>query len=141
LEQQHKEDSLCHGLSWIGDLLPHSHREQSKRVLTYFTGSEHNQADSKGKQIIIQGKSYNLLDLLNDMVTDRKGHLSFDNHLYNFLITLNFPKRLVTNKRILKKLKEHSSLTLKEEEEVLNQLWKVIAHLPLMLVVVVETVI
>ena len=108
-------------MSWIGDLLPHSHREQSKRVLTYFTGSEHNQADSKGKQIIIQGKSYNLLDLLNDMVTDRKGHLSFDNHLYNFLITLNFLKNHIINKQILKKFMEHSnSLTLKEEEEALK---------------------
>jgi len=52
------------------------------------------------------------------MVTNREGLLSLDNHLYNFSITLNFPKNLITNKQILKKLMEHrSSLTLKEEEE------------------------
>jgi len=60
--------------------------------------SEHNQFDRNKKRIIIQGKSYNMLDLMYDMVTNRKGLLSLENHLYNFLLTLNFPKSLITNK-------------------------------------------
>ena len=77
--------------------------------------SRHIQVDGKGRRIIIQGESYILLDLIYDMVTSRKGLLSFDNHLYNFLITLNFLKSLITNKQILKKLMELGSLTLKGE--------------------------
>jgi phosphoribosyl 1,2-cyclic phosphodiesterase len=97
-------------VSSIGNLLPHSYREHSKRVLTYLieSGQDHIKVDSNGKQLIIQGKSYNLLDLIYYMVTNRKGLLSFDSHLYNFLNTLNFPKSLISNKQILKKLQEHS---------------------------------
>ena len=79
--------------------------------------SEHNQFDRNKKRIIIQGKSYNMLDLMYDMVTNRKGLLSLENHLYNLLLTLNFPKSIITNKKFLKKLKEHSNVTLKEGEE------------------------
>ena len=73
-------------------------------------------------EIIIQGKSYNLLDLIYDMVTNRKGLLSFDAHLNTFLNTLNFPKSLISNRQILKKLNEHASssstsIPLKHEEE------------------------
>ena len=100
--------------------MPHSYREQSKRLLTYLmeSGQDHIQVDSNGKGIIIQGKSYNLLDLMYDMVTNRKGLLSFDTRLYNFLNTLNFPKSLIGNRQILKKLNERaSSSTLKDELE------------------------
>ena len=87
--------------------------------------SEHIQIDSKGNRIIIQGASYNLLDLIHDMVTNRKGLLSLDNHTYNFLITLNFPKSLITNKQIPKNIQEHSNnLTLKEEEKDCNSVLK-----------------
>ena len=49
------------------------------------------------------------------MVTNHKCLLSFNISLYNFLITLNFPKNLIINKQILKRLMEHSSsLTLKK---------------------------
>ena len=80
---------------------------------------EHIQVDSKGKRIVIQGKSYDLLDLIYDIVTNRIDLLSFDNHLHNFLITLIFPKTLITNNQMLSKLMEDSSssLTLKEEVE------------------------
>ena len=85
--------------------MPHSYREQSKRLITYLmeSGQDHVQVDSNGKGIIIQGKSYNLLDLIYDMVVNRKGLLSFDAHLYNFLNALNFPKSLISNRQILKK--------------------------------------
>ena len=73
------------------------------------SGQDYIQVESNGKGIIIQGKSYNLLDLIYDMVTNRKGLLSFDTHLYNFLNTLNFPKSLIGNRQILKKLNEHAS--------------------------------
>jgi hypothetical protein len=84
------------------------------------SGQDHIQVDSKGNGIINQGKSYNLLDLIYDMVTNRKGLLSFNTHLYNFLNTLNFPKSRISNRQILKKLNEHtpsSSTILKHEEE------------------------
>ena len=89
--------------------MPHSYREQSKRLLTYLLESDQIQVESNGERIIIQGKSYNLLDLMYDMVTNRKGLLSFDTRLYNFLNTLNFPKSLIGNRQILKKLNEHAS--------------------------------
>ena len=38
-----------------------------------------------------------------------KNFLSFDTNLYNFLNTLNFPKSLIGNRQILKKLNEHAS--------------------------------
>jgi hypothetical protein len=40
--------------------------------------------------------------------TNRKGLLSFDNNLYTFLNTSNFPKSLIGNKQILKKVREYS---------------------------------
>jgi hypothetical protein len=83
------------------------------------SGQDHIQVDSNGKRIIIKGKSYYLLDLIYDMVTNHKGLLSFDSHLYNFLNILNFAKSLISNYTILKKLNENSpsSTTLKQEEE------------------------
>ena len=85
------------------------------------SGQDHIRVDSNGKGNIIQGKSYNLLDLIYDMVTNRKGLLSFDAHLYNFVNTLNFTKSLISNRQILKKINEHASSTtttpLKHEHE------------------------
>ena len=59
----------------IGNLMPHSYREQSKRLLTHLleSGQDHIQVESNGEGIIIRGKSYNLLDLIYDMVTNHKG--------------------------------------------------------------------
>ena len=118
---QLKKEKLDSIVLKIGNLMPHSYREQSKRLLTYLmeSGQDHIQVESNGKGIIIQGKRYNLLDLIYDMVTNRKGLLSFDTHLYNFLNTLNFPKSLISNRQILKKLNEHasSSTPLKYEVE------------------------
>ena len=45
------------------------------------------------------------------MATNRKGLLSFDNNLYTFLNASNFPKSLIGNKQILKKLREYSPPT------------------------------
>ena len=106
---QLKKEELDSIVLKIGNLMPHSYREQSKRLLAYLLESDHTQVESNGAGIIIQGKSYNLLDLIYDMVTNRKGLLSFDTHLYNFLNTLNFPKSLIGNRQILKKLNEHAS--------------------------------
>ena len=121
---QSKEKELNSIVLKIGNLLPLTYREQSKRVLSYLmleTGDEHQvQVESTGKRIIIQGKSYNLVDLICDMVTNRKGLLSFDNNLYTFLNTSNFPKSLIGNKQILKKLREYSPPTttpFKKEED------------------------
>jgi len=116
---QLKKEELDSIVLKIGNLMPLSYREQSKRLLTYLLESGEIQVESNGERIIIQGKSYNLLDLMYDMVTNRKGLLSFDTHLYNFLNTLNFPKSLIGNRQILKKLNERasSSSTLKDELE------------------------
>ena len=116
---QLKKEELDSIVLKIGNLMPHSYREQSKRLLIYLLESDQIQVESNGERIIIQGKSYNLLDLIYDMVTNRKGLLSFDTHLYNFLNTLNFPKSLIGNRQILKKLNERasSSSTLKDELE------------------------
>ena len=70
----------------IGNLLPVTNREQSKRVLTYLmleSGGDGDQVqvDSTGKRIIIQRKSYNLVDLICDLITNRTELLSFDNNL------------------------------------------------------------
>ena len=73
-------------LSSVGNLMPHSHHEQSKKLLTYLMESQHNKVNSKGKRIIIQGKIYYLLDLIYVLVTNCKGLLSFDDHLYNFFL-------------------------------------------------------
>jgi hypothetical protein len=78
------------------------------------------------------------------MVTNRKGLLSFDDHLYNFLSTINFPKILISNKQIQKKFKEHSATpsppTLKEEDEdfksILENTSTPSAHIDLMTSVV-----
>jgi hypothetical protein len=53
------------------------------------------------------------------MVTNRKGLLSFDDNLYTFLCVSNFPKSLIGNKQILKKLREYSPPTtpFKKEED------------------------
>ena len=55
------------------------------------------------------------------MVTNRKGLLSFDDNLYTFLCVSNFPKSLIGNKHILKKLREYSPPTtptpFKKEED------------------------
>jgi len=116
---QLKKEELDSIVLKIGNLMPHSYREQSKRLLIYLLESDQIQVESNGERIIIQGKSYNLLDLMYDMVTNRKGLLSFDTRLYNFLNTLNFPKSLIGNRQILKKLNERasSSSTLKDELE------------------------
>ena len=116
---QLKKEELDSIVLKIGNLMPHSYREQSKRLLIYLLESGQIQVESNGERIIIQGKSYNLLDLMYDMVTNRKGLLSFDTRLYNFLNTLNFPKSLIGNRQILKKLNERasSSSTLKDELE------------------------
>ena len=114
---QLKKEELDSIVLKIGNLMPHSYREQSKRLLAYLLESDHIQVESNGTGIIIQGKSYNLLDLIYDMVTNRKGLLSFDTHLYNFLNTLNFPKSLIGNRQILKKLNERASSSLKDELE------------------------
>jgi len=106
---QLKKEELDSIVLKIGNLMPLSYREQSKRLLIYLLESGQIQVESNGERIIIQGKSYNLLDLMYDMVTNRKGLLSFDTHLYNFLNTLNFPKSLIGNRQILKKLNEHAS--------------------------------
>jgi hypothetical protein len=117
-----KKEEMDSTVSSIGNLMLHSYREQSKQLITYLmeNGQDHIQVDSNGKWIIIQGKSYNLLDLMYDMVTNRKGLLSFDSHLYNFLNTLNFSKSLISNRQILKKINEHapsSSTPIKHEQE------------------------
>ena len=77
-------------------MLPQSYREQSKRLLTYL--AENEQIDEKKNEVIIQGKPYNLIDLLSDLIANRKRVESFDEHLYNFLKSLNFPKSLIGNK-------------------------------------------
>ena len=65
---QSKEKELNSIVSKIGNLLPLTYREQSKRVLSYLmleTAAEHQvRVDSTGKRIIIQGKSYNLVNLI-----------------------------------------------------------------------------
>jgi hypothetical protein len=75
--KKEESDSI---VSSIGNLMPHSYREQSKRLITYLmeSGQDHIQVDRNCKGIIIQGKSYNLFVLIYDMVTNRKGLLSFD---------------------------------------------------------------
>jgi hypothetical protein len=76
------------------------------------TGGDHQvQVDSTVKRIITQGKGYNLVDSICDMARNRKGLLSFDNNLYTFLNASNFPKSLIGNKQILKKLREYSPPT------------------------------
>ena len=72
--------------------------------------NEHIQVDGKRNWIISQGESSDLFDIIYDIVANHKELLSFDNHLYDFLITLSFPKQLITNKQILKRLMEHTSL-------------------------------
>ena len=116
---QSKEKELNSIVLKIGNLLPLSYREQSKRVLSYLMSESGDQVqvDSIGKRIIIRGKSYNLVDLICDMVTNRKGLLSFDDNLYTFLSVSNFPKSLIGNKQILKKLNEHPTTPFKKEEE------------------------
>ena len=83
-ETQLKKEELDSIVSSIGSLMPHSYCKQSERLIAYLmeSGQDHIQVDSIGKGIIIQGKSYNLLDLKYDMVTNRKGLLSFESHLF-----------------------------------------------------------
>jgi hypothetical protein len=126
---QSMEKELNSIVTSIGKLLPNTYREQSKKLLTYLileSGDDYQvQVDSTGKRIITQGKSYNVLNLVCDMVTNRKRLLSFDINLYSFLNTSNFPKSLIGNKQILKKIREYSrgvsplttSTTFKKEDK------------------------
>ena len=106
-----EEEDLSKVMTSVADLMPHSYREQCKRLLTYLNDSEHVQIDANGNQVVIHGKTYILLDLLSDLVTNRKRLVSFDSHLHTFLNSSNFPKSLIANKHILKRLKEFSQIS------------------------------
>ena len=95
--------------------MPQSYREKSKRLLAYL--AENEQIDEKKNEFIIQGKPYNLIDLLSDLIVNRKRVESYAEHLYNFLKSSKFPKSFITNKPDLKKLKEHSPSTLLKVED------------------------
>jgi hypothetical protein len=63
-----KEEELNSIASNIESLLPHPYRKQSKGVATFLMLESYRdhpvKVDSDGKRIIIQGKGYNLLDLI-----------------------------------------------------------------------------
>ena len=62
----------------LTNLMPRSYREQSKRLLTYFTKNEHVQIDEKKNEVIILSKSKNLIYLASDMIANRKRLESYD---------------------------------------------------------------
>ena len=67
-----EEEDLSKVITSVADLMSHSYREQCKRLLTYLNDSEHAQIDANGNQVVIHGKTYILIDLLSDSVTNRK---------------------------------------------------------------------
>ena len=72
-----KEEDLPKVLTSIADLIPHSYREKRKRLMTYLTESQHFLIDTSGNEVIINVKTYILLDLLSGLTTNRKRSVLF----------------------------------------------------------------
>jgi len=75
--------------------MPHSSREESKRLLTYLIENEYAQNDDWKNEVLIHGKSYNLIDFTSDLIENHKRLKSFDSNLYKFFSSSNFPKSLI----------------------------------------------
>lgn len=84
--------------------LSRSYREPAKRILQFLKPLDTIQADILNNTIIVQGKKYNLLDLLTDLATNRKKLVALDDNFVQFLLTSNFSKSLIINKEVRKKL-------------------------------------
>ena len=75
--------------------MTHSYPEQSKRHLTYLAENGHKQINDKSNEVLIHGKIYNLINLIDHMVTNRKKLESYDSHLHKFLKSSNFQEVLL----------------------------------------------
>ena len=78
---QKQEEDLSEALSSIIDLMLHSYREQCKRLFTYLAENKHVKINDKKNEVIINGKTYNLICLVLDLIINYKRLESFYSHL------------------------------------------------------------
>ena len=64
--------------------MPHSYSEQSRRFLTYIAENECVQIDVNTNEVIIQGKSCNLSDLVSVLIANLIRLESFASNFYNY---------------------------------------------------------
>ena len=83
----------------------------SKVKDSWLISLKNEQIDEKKNEVIIKGKPYNLIDLWSDLIVNHKGLESVDSHLYDCLKLSNFPKSLIANKHVLKRLREFGEIS------------------------------
>jgi len=79
--------------------------------LTCLAENEYVQIDDKKKEVLIHGKSCNLIYLVSDLIANLKRHESFNSRLYKFLKSSIFPKTLIAKKHVLKRSREFGEIS------------------------------
>ena len=91
---------MSKALPSVVDPSPQSYCEQSKTLVIYLAENEHVQIDDKKCEVIKTSQSYNLVDLLSDLIAIVKILESFYSHYINISV-MKLPKSFSGNKHIL----------------------------------------